>query len=268
MSRIRTIKPEFFTHEDLFELEQETGLPVRLAYAGIWTQCDREGRFKWRPQRMKLAVLPYDDVDFSRVMDALATRGLLVKYEVDNVVYGHVPSFLEHQHINGREIESTLPDPRNSQIISNTSTRDPHVNYASATREARYTGGREGKGREGNICELRSRVDQVYEYWVTRMGKDPDRTKPTPDRLTKIRARLNAGYTVEQICESIDGYADSAYHNGDNPQGKKYLDIALICRNTEKLEAGFKENRGDPNIPNGSGGPAVVGPSPKRGAGW
>jgi hypothetical protein len=30
MSRIRTIKPDFFTHEDLFDAEQESGLPLRL----------------------------------------------------------------------------------------------------------------------------------------------------------------------------------------------------------------------------------------------
>ena len=45
MARIRTIKPEFFRHEGLYELEQETGFAIRVAFAGLWTACDREGRF-------------------------------------------------------------------------------------------------------------------------------------------------------------------------------------------------------------------------------
>ena len=33
MARIRTIKPDFFRHYDLYQAEKETGLPVRLAFA-------------------------------------------------------------------------------------------------------------------------------------------------------------------------------------------------------------------------------------------
>jgi hypothetical protein len=64
MARIRTIKPEFFRHADLYEAEKETGLPLRLAFAGLWTAADREGRFKWRPRELKLDCLPHDEVDF------------------------------------------------------------------------------------------------------------------------------------------------------------------------------------------------------------
>jgi hypothetical protein len=53
MGRIRTIRPDFFLHDGLFDLESNSRLPLRLAFAGLWTQCDREGRFKWRPRRLK-----------------------------------------------------------------------------------------------------------------------------------------------------------------------------------------------------------------------
>ena len=73
VARIRTIKPEFFRHAGLFDLEQETGLPLRVAFAGLWTAADREGRFAWKPRELKLDCLPFDLVDFSRVLDALST---------------------------------------------------------------------------------------------------------------------------------------------------------------------------------------------------
>ena len=111
MGRIRSIKPDFFIHEGLFDLEQETGLPVRVGFAGLWCQADREGRFKWRPRLLKTQVLPYDDVDFSRVLDALATRGFIVRYESNGDDFGWIPSWHEHQIINNREKKSLLPEP-------------------------------------------------------------------------------------------------------------------------------------------------------------
>ena len=142
MARIRTIKPEFFKNLKLYELEEETKLPVRVAFAGLWTVADREGRFVWVPRQLKIDCLPYDDVDFSRVLHALTTRGFIKKYVVNNEEFGVIPGFLEHQVINNRESASKLPEPTDS----NTLTREPRVDDALATRAVRK--GREGKGRE------------------------------------------------------------------------------------------------------------------------
>ncbi|MGS1028824.1 HNH endonuclease [Burkholderia glumae] len=111
MGRIRTVKPELFVHEDLFEAEQQTGLPLRVAFIGLFTCADREGRFKWRPRTLKLAVLPHDEVDFSRVLDALSEAGFVQRYEVEGEMYGHIPTFHKHQTINQREAKSNLPAP-------------------------------------------------------------------------------------------------------------------------------------------------------------
>lgn len=146
MARIRTIKPEFFKHETLFDAEQETGLPLRLAFAGLWTVCDREGRFEWRPRAIKTDAMPYDDVDFSRVLDALTTRGFVVRYRVDGKEFGHVPGFSRHQVINGRETDSKLPPPPELIEYDDKSTPEPRVNHASTTRHDLAHG--EGKGRE------------------------------------------------------------------------------------------------------------------------
>lgn len=152
MARIRTIKPDFFRHEGLYEAEVETGLPLRVGFAGLWTAADREGRFKWLPRQLKLDALPYDEVDFSRVLDALMTRGHIVKYTIDGVVYGCIPSWESHQIVNNRETPSDIPAPTDSSIESTGSTREPRVNNATGTPLCNYQGegkGKEGKGREG-----------------------------------------------------------------------------------------------------------------------
>lgn len=107
--RIRTIKPEFFHHADLADLEFDKGLPVRLAFIGLWCAADRDGRFKWDARRLGVQILPYDNVDFETIMSALAASGFIEKYEVDGRAYGWIPSFSRHQMVNNREAPSMIP---------------------------------------------------------------------------------------------------------------------------------------------------------------
>src|ERR1700736_353694 len=132
MGRIRTIKPEFFMHDGLYDLEVGSGLPLRLAFAGLWTCADRDGLFEWRPRMLKPQILPHDELDFSVVLSCLEDGGFIVSYEVDGKKYGYIPSWNKHQSINNRETESVLPAP------------------PAVTRQARVsdTPSGEGKGRE------------------------------------------------------------------------------------------------------------------------
>ena len=153
--RIRTVKPEFFTHERLFDAEAETGLPLRLSFVGLWCAADREGRFKWEPRRLGVHILPYDGIDFSRVLDALATRGFVVKYASEGRIYGCIPSFGEHQVINNREKESAIPNPPSINDSDACPTRDPRVTHATLS----CTSGKEGNmehGKEGVLSPLSS----------------------------------------------------------------------------------------------------------------
>lgn len=105
MARIRTIKPEFFTSEDIVSLS-----PIaRLLYVALWCEADREGRLAWKPKVLKWKYLPGDDVDISTVAFELTNSGLVVVYEVEGITYAEIPSFKKHQSINQREAESRIP---------------------------------------------------------------------------------------------------------------------------------------------------------------
>lgn len=114
MSRIRSIKPDAGKDAALWDAEVETGLPLFRAFSMLWCQADREGRFEWKPRELKVECLPYWDGDFSRVLDALAARGFIVRYEVDGRSYAYIRNFLKHQFINGKEPKSRLPAPPKS----------------------------------------------------------------------------------------------------------------------------------------------------------
>lgn len=157
MARIRTIKPELAAHEGLYDLERDTGLPIRFAWAMLFTVADREGRFAWRARTLKAQILPHDDLDFSRVLDAWLTRGFVRKYRVGDEWFGWIPTFTKHQVINNRESQSDLPpieqaDEEDQSVAHASATRRARVGHASATREvhaqAEGKEGREGKERK------------------------------------------------------------------------------------------------------------------------
>lgn len=137
MARIRTIKPEFFTSEDIVSLSPL----ARLLYIALWCESDREGRLLWKPRTFKLRYLPADDCDVEALCSQLVAAQL-VKLYGDGLAF--IPKFGLHQHLNPREAASSLPEPHASR------TRRPRVEDASTTGEARDSdtqGGREGKGR-------------------------------------------------------------------------------------------------------------------------
>lgn len=169
MSRIRTVKPELFRHEDLFDAELETGLPLRLAFIGLFTVADCAGRFRLKPRTLKLDVLPHDNVDFSAVLAALERYGFIQSYTVNGERFAWIPSFQRHQRLQSKEIEagSDLPDyesrdadrPTNeAQPTTQTERTHPERNWNASgsvpVRTENATGtqpeAQEGKGREGN----------------------------------------------------------------------------------------------------------------------
>ena len=144
------MKPLFFRHLELFKTERESGLPIRVAFAGLWTAADREGRFRWEPEVLKLDCLPYDQIDFSRVLDALVTRGFVEKYTSSGRDFGWIPGFKRHQIINNRESISILPEPP-PEGSSTRVARDDDATRTPLNPALGEGKGREGKGREYGI---------------------------------------------------------------------------------------------------------------------
>ena len=93
MARIRTIKPEFFTSDDICALPAL----ARLLYIGLWCEADREGRLVWTPGVLERRYLPDDSCDIEALCGELVARGLVRLYG-DGLAC--IPSFARHQHVN------------------------------------------------------------------------------------------------------------------------------------------------------------------------
>lgn len=211
--RIRTIKPSFFLHDVLFDLEKSSKLPVRLAFIGLWCAADREGRFEWRPRMLKPCILPHDSCDFGAVMDALASEGFILRYG-DRGQWGFIPSFHAHQHVNLRESASVLPEPPDTCV---------HV-------RARGEGkGREGKGKgkeefaslnshtsEGGMGEgAGAPVEQRGENGQPKSETAKRFTRPTDAELTLMAEKI--GLPESERLKFAAYYDSNGWRVGRNP---------------------------------------------------
>lgn len=197
MARIRTVKPDFFTSEDIVSLTPH----ARLFYIALWCEADREGRLSWRLGTFKLRYFPADEVSIEELAKQLIERGLVRLYGEG---LAHIPTFLEHQHINPREAASALPAP---PPVDN-STRA----HASSRVTDAQVGRKEGKGREGRDASGRVEVKTIVDkskpekingdaWWKTEggieaKGKELDvptqRGESWTDYKNRIFEKLNA----------------------------------------------------------------------------
>lgn len=108
MARARNIKPSFFQNEELGELD-----PVaRLFFIGLWTVADYRGCVEFRPKRLKVQLLPYDECNTETLANNLERSGFIRFYSVCGQRYLKIVNFEKHQnpHKNERESGSEIPD--------------------------------------------------------------------------------------------------------------------------------------------------------------
>lgn len=156
MARIRTIKPEFWTSEQV----TECSLPARLLFIGLWNFCDDYGVHPASPRRLKMQIFPGDDIttaDVERMMNELIAAELVSRFESGGAEYLWVTGWDKHQKIEkpnkkypsppaqGSEAESEIADQSGSgsgKVVELSPT---------ARRPLADSSPPEGKGREVEV---------------------------------------------------------------------------------------------------------------------
>lgn len=132
MARARNIKPGFFTNEELAEVE-----PLgRILFAGLWTIADRDGRLGDRPKKIKVEILPYDQCNVDEMLQDLADRGFILRYQINGDRYIQILAFAKHQNPHKNEKPSYLPPPPSTVHVPDkhsTSTVQALEQYGTAT---------------------------------------------------------------------------------------------------------------------------------------
>lgn len=162
MARIRTIKPEFWTSEQVMECSPL----ARLLFIGIWNFCDDAGNHPASAITIKALVFPGDAVasdDIRRMLEELSASGLLSFYSASGKQYLHVNGWA-HQKIDRPTVkfppfdpeqpgEQPPPPPSNDgmrgagHVVDDASPSDHGaLDEDSANARLGLTPGREGEG--------------------------------------------------------------------------------------------------------------------------
>lgn len=132
MARIRTVKPEFWTSEQVVECS-----PIaRLLFVGLWTFADDRGVIPRRLRSIKMQVFPGDDFSLDQVDDWLSeleAGGLLLRFEHDGSEYLAVTGWNKHQRIDKPSYKHPAPPEFPEQSANESKTKRRPVKDRSTT---------------------------------------------------------------------------------------------------------------------------------------
>lgn len=154
--RIRSIRPEFWSSEDVAALDWET----RLVFIGLWSYVDDNGVGRDVEKLVAAELFPLDDdprETLARVSDGLARlseRGLISRYEVCGKRYLHITTWAKHQKID-RPGKDRYPPPTSENAT-------PRESVATVSRDHRETPST-GEGEKGRREELPCPVSDTDE---------------------------------------------------------------------------------------------------------
>ena len=89
MLRSRLIHPGVAYNEALAELDYG----LQLLYERLWMMADRNGRFEYRPEKIRSIAFPTFRGNITEAIEVLCATGLIRRYEVDGKAYGDIPDF-------------------------------------------------------------------------------------------------------------------------------------------------------------------------------
>jgi len=210
MSRIRTIKPEFWTSEQVVECSPT----ARLLFIGLWNFVDDGGNIVASPKAIKMKVFPGDDFSVAYVeglISELLSNRLLVSYRVGQTVYWNVtgwkhqkiekPSF-KHPKIDDGEIveySTTIRRPFDDAPPAEGSLPVPECTVPESINNSR---------KSANLSvEDFSRFYSVYPKHTNRKAAE-----------AKFSAAVRSGVSPERIIDAASRFAEAHRRAGTEKQ--------------------------------------------------
>lgn len=218
--RIRTIKPEFWSSDDIAGLDLED----RLLFIGLWSYVDDNGVGLDKEHLIVSELFPRDlymnhretIARVSRGLQHLFLAGLIVRYEVDGEAFLQIVSWDKHQRID-RPNKPRFPCYTGDRETLARHSRDYRANVASGTEEQ----GNRGTGEQYSLrsTEVETRKDSkpttypedFERFWSVYPAKRDKRGALKAFKEAKKRA------DVETIIAGAQRYAAWC---GTNPERK------------------------------------------------
>lgn len=231
MARIRTIKPEFWTSEQI----TECSVPARLLFLGLLNFADDGGRMPLSLKRIKGQIFPHDDfvsADIRRMLDELCANTLgtplVAEYDIGGQRFLEITGFSKHQKVDWATFlypDRTGVVPENIRAPGRGAPRS----FAERSQDVPPRKGGESKGKEGNGKEGNGREESPrkrappslppsddwpddYRDQFARLYPQKVRMAAALDVLEGVRAggKVTWRFLMEQLA-AYAGKSDDAY---------------------------------------------------------
>lgn len=204
MARIRSIKPEFWSNEQVMSCSPLS----RLLFIGLWNFCDDSGVHPLKPISIKALVFPGDDIDSAsirRALDELYQNDLISLYSSGGKEYLQVTGW-HHQRIDkptrkypvladGIPLETVTYNEKLRESYEST----PRVIKEPSTTELELELDKEIK-QDQKTCPKPKVLDGFDEFWKVYPRKEAKATakkawakiKPEDGLLDRITSAVSA----------------------------------------------------------------------------
>ncbi len=221
--RIRTIKPEFFTHPSILACSPM----ARYLLIALLGQADDEGRLYDQPIKIRgEAFGESDQVKVPKLLEELVHRGRIRRYEADGRRCIQIVNFTEHQRVDRPSLSRI---PREPLDESSANPRRPLVEPSSTPRRA------VAESLDEPSRASRARADRNREQGT---GNREQGSKP----LARDRAERKADELFESLAEAcgIDWHHLTPAARGElNAATKALREAGDATPNEIGLRAGF-----------------------------
>lgn len=254
MARIRSIKPEFWTSEQVMEL---TPL-ARLTFIGLWNFCDDRGVHPASAKTLKALLFASDDMTADAVAGLVAEimqQGLVVEFEVEGRLFWHVTGWSKHQKIDKPTYRYPAPptSQTNTRAFAEASPNPPRtLAEASTTERSRAESSRVEKESSGNNMPASEEstspqsppdgqgqstpaappADQTREQaiavWLRKAEKERGKFLSATSSDTRIQTWAERSITDAQLAEAYELAVADRTKNGDaSPINPGFLDVFI-----------------------------------------
>lgn len=200
MARIRTVKPEFFTSEQVADCSPT----ARLLFIGMWCFCDDGGVHPASVKRLKMEVFPADamnDKQISGFVDELIKAELLTEFSGnDGKNYWQVTGW-HHQKIEKKNFRYP------QKTDDSTTIRRPFADHSATEGKGRESNGEEGKEVTPSGVVLPDWVPvREWNDWVSIRPKKSNKPETLQKNIEKLDAWRKKNHSVKEILDySIAG---------------------------------------------------------------
>ena len=236
MARIRTVKPEFWTAEQVLECSPL----ARLLFIGMWNFCDDKGVHPASYKTLKAEVMPADDITVAEVkalIEELKKNELLGEFISDNRKWWYVTGW-NHQLINrptpsrypSPPRQAPLPEAAASHSVDNndqphtqndtSNTDDSLSTHGGLTEDSRRTHGglTTGKERKGKDMDRRGREWIGGDRDIERANAENEKKSIHPSQKTPCPPDFRISENVQAWAKQhgfnrLDEHLDSFVNN-------------------------------------------------------